>query len=380
MRKFFLPLLFVFLFHGVAFSGGKHPSKESQEIRVLLSSYSSDLELSVHGSFSLIGPQDKVFLQRKRGASMKFKTKMGKLYLGKKKLGVTSVWVIPTKEGTLRFRGNRYRGKARIFVDKKGKLSLINVLNVEDYLKSVVAGEVSPKWPKEVLKAQAVAARTYAYYHMVKNKDLPAQITSPLAQNYQGMKKENKATNDAVKLTRSQVLYYRKYLFPTFFHSTCGGGTEFPQNVWPLEFKIPEVVPCDYCKESPHFRWEAKLTFNEIERKFKDAGKPIPPLVSIYPSKISKNRSHITEITLVTRKKEISMRINEFRHILGFNLIKSSKFKINSQKNRIAFNGWGWGHGVGMCQWGAKTLAQDRKSYRKILSYYYPGCRLKKVL
>ncbi len=382
MKKLIQLLLLWSLFISVPYSAwgaGSPPSERGEQIRVLLSSHSKQIELSVESPYSVYSESRHLLAKKARGQTLLFTQKKGDLYLGKKKLATSSVLVVPKQDGSLKFKGNRYRGVARVEINSKNKIALINQLKLEKYLKSVVAGEVAPLWPQETLKAQAVAARTYAYYHMVKGKDKSVDITSPLAQNYQGIKKEHRATNQAVRATSGQILYYRGYLFPAFFHSTCGGGTEFPQNVWSLDFKIPEVVPCDYCKDSPHFQWSKKFDLKEVEQKFIQAGHSVHGLLNIYPARISKNRSHVTEIGLLTSDGEKTFRTNEFRRILGFNEVKSAKFKVAKRGDSVLLNGWGWGHGVGMCQYGAKSLAKEETNYRKILSYYYPGCRLKRV-
>ncbi len=381
MKSIFKILLIFFLFssHFSAWGAGSSASHPGAQVRVLLSSSSADLDLVIDGPYSLFSQKRELLLQKAKGEALRLTQKQNQLFLGDKNLQLDSLLIVPMKDGTLKFKGNRYRGVAKVLIDPNGKLTLINILKLEDYLQSVVAGEVSSQWPTEVLKAQAIAARTYAYYHMIKGQDKEMDITSPLAQNYQGIDKEDSKTTDAVEATKGEVLYYHGYLFPAFFHSTCGGGTEFPQNVWSLNFKIPEIVPCDYCKDSPHFKWDKVFSTQEIETKFRQAGYPIAQLQNIYPSKISKNRSHITEIALLSSQGEKTFRINEFRRILGFNSVKSAKFKVLKKNELFFLQGWGWGHGVGMCQWGAKTLASEDKNYRKILSYYYPDCHLKKV-
>lgn len=371
------------MFNGLAssYGAGSPPSQRSVQIRVLLSSHPKQIDLAVENPYSIYSESNQLLVKKASGRKLVLTQNKNKIYVGKKNLNQTSILIVPKREGTLKFRGNRYRGIVKVRISaKKGKLELINILKLDDYLKSVVAGEVAPRWPKETLKAQAVAARTYAYYHIVKNKEKSVDISSPLAQNYQGIAKEHERSTEAVNATKGQVLYYDGNLFPAFFHSTCGGGTEFPQNVWSLNFKIPQVVPCDYCKESPHFQWNKRFSLAEIEKKFTQAGYTVNGLYNVHPAKISKNRSHITEIALTSSKGEKKFRINEFRRILGFNNVKSSKFKVSNQGGAIVLKGWGWGHGVGMCQWGAKTLAKEDKNYKNILTYYYPDCRIKRII
>jgi len=372
-----LSLLLVLI--GTAFSAGMSPRKKSQPVRVLLTSKKSEIELKVKSGFTILTQNKKILQRKRRGAHLNFKIKNRQLVLGEKELRVKRVRVIPRKDGALQFGQNQYRGEAHLFIGSKGKLTLVNVVDLEDYLKSVVPGEVAAKWPKEALKAQAVAARSYAAYHMKKNKLRSSDIQSPLAQNYRGIKKEHSKTSKAVDATRGQVLTFRGYLFPTFFHSTCGGLTELPQNVWTLDFKIPENRRCKYCKDSPHYQWNLSLTKSEIEKKFKEAGKPLWGLKKIVPSRMSKSKKHITEITCVTASGKKRFRINEFRRIIGFNIIKSSRFKTKNKRDQIVFSGSGWGHGVGMCQWGARGMAKKRKKYKKILSHYYPKAKVKKV-
>lgn len=358
------------------------PKKQGKEIRVLLADKQEKIELKVEGSFSLWSAAKKgILLSTRMKGPLQFRSEAGRLKLGKKDLAVPDATLLPSEAGGFTYQGKKYRGMAKLFVNPDGKVALVNVLDLEDYLKSVVAGEISASWPDETLKAQAIAARTYATYHLIRNQGKRAHITSPLAQNYQGLDQEEPRTTAAVAATQGQVLLYKGYIFPTFFHSTCGGGTEFPQNVWPLHFKLPEIVPCDYCKDSPYYRWKVSLTVDEIEKKFKEAGVPVHSIESVYPSKISKNRVHVTEVTLVDdSKEEKKVRVNDFRRVLGYNVVKSARFKMDQEGDRVVLRGWGWGHGVGLCQWGSRAMAQQQQqTYRDILKFYYPGSELKKV-
>lgn len=375
-----LATLFFLSTHSV-FSAGLAPKKKSKEIRILLQDNADQLTLRVDGPFSLWDCAKKSqLLSKRKGTTLQFQAQGGILTIGKKSLDASDVILFP-KDGSLtRFNGKKFRGRIRITVDGGSKLDCINVVDLEEYLKSVVGGEISAGWPAEALKAQAIAARTYAYYHLLRNHDKSAHLNNPLAQNYQGVEQEDSRTTGAVEETRGAVLNYRGYLFPSFFHSTCGGGTEFPQNVWPLHFRLPEIVPCDYCKASPYFRWQVSLSLQEMEQKFKEAGISVEgKLASLYPSRISKNRVSVTEVMLVTDRGEKAVRVNDFRRALGYNFIRSARFKVNTEEERAVFTGWGWGHGVGMCQWGARELALQQHSCRDILRYYYPGCTVKRV-
>ena len=288
---------------------------------------------------------------------------------------------IKFKSNLLRLNGKKYSGNFKIFRIKKN-IFVVMSIGMEDYVRGVLPGEMPSNWPIEALKAQAILARTYGHYHLLHHKkyyDLGSNINFQIFSGNVGIDQE---VIKAVKATRHLVLTYSNYPIVVFYHSTCGGMTESAENVWGKGYPYLVSKKCDYCKSSPYYTWSYTFTMEEF--------------VNILNKKKGSNFSYITDIQ--SEGKTSSHRVknflfinndtgekleiggNDFRMIMGPNKIKSLLVTgISIDGFNITFNGKGFGHGVGMCQYGAKTLAKNGKNYIDILNFYFPGTTLKSI-
>jgi stage II sporulation protein D len=268
--------------------------------------------------------------------------------------------------GDLLVSGNRYSGEIEIWKGKSG-LYLINELQLERYVKSVVSSEIGLNWDIEALKVQAVISRTYALYKISLNNNVNYDITSTvLHQVYKGTTFDQKISS-AVKKTLGEVLTYNGKLIESLYHSTCGGRTENPEEVFSTSYPYLKSVESDYCKISPYWIWERKIPIEEIENKLNISG--INELaISSYTTT---NRVKTLEITHRTGK--LLIKASELRKTLGWKRLPSTKFTVTRDKSYIIFEGKGYGHGVGLCQWSALGMARSGMNYKEILAYYYPG-------
>ncbi len=274
-----------------------------------------------------------------------------------------------------RFNNRKYTGNL-LLVLRNEYLWYINILDVEKYLEGVLPNEISPKWNLEVIKAQAIAARSFAYYIMKNNKNNLYDLTdSTFSQVYRGFGNESNVFNKAVKDTRNLVMVYRNEIVEAFFHSACGGHTESAEKVWGKKLPYLRGVTCNYCKNSPYYRWTAKFKKTEILTLLKKAGYFFSDIRAIVPARRSVSGRWI-EVKIIGRKNRKIIQGNKFRIILGIRKLKSTKFRVRRYKDYFEFIGNGWGHGVGMCQWGAKTMAEKGYKYYQILRYYYRGVRI----
>lgn len=280
----------------------------------------------------------------------------------------------------LRVNGRRYRDGIKILLNSKGNLNVINELGVEGYLYGVMTREVSPEWHIEALKAQAVVSRTYVMKNLGKygkeGFDLSATITS---QVYGGVESEDPRTSKAVDLTQGQVITYRGELIKSFFHSNCGGHTEDVTNVWEGEERFPYLrgKVCYFCKKSHQYYWEKTIKKKMLEQKLNENGYNVGEIKRIRILGRSSS-GRVTYLKIYHQRGRLKIRASTFRMVMGPNLIKSTLFAMEHFGNRIKFYGRGWGHGVGMCQWGAKGMAERRANYRQILQYYYPQTKIEK--
>jgi stage II sporulation protein D len=234
-------------------------------------------------------------------------------------------------------------------------------------------------WNDEALKAQAVASRTYSYYHLLKNRnknifDLDATTNF---QVYKGISTESSSTTQAVTETSGIIMIYNYEPIVAYFHSTSGGKTSDDRDVWPgSDLPYLESVECKYSENSPHYHWTAELSVDEIGNalipKFKRIGK-------IQKISFKKNNDRVVEVTIIHSNGSIKMNGNEFRLLLPSGKLKSTYFSARQDKKILHISGRGWGHGVGMCQWGAKGRGEKGIKYDKILSHYYKDIQFKKI-
>jgi len=276
----------------------------------------------------------------------------------------------------LRYNGAPYRGSIEI-CQSEGKILVINRVTVREYLMSVVPGEIPSKWGREALKAQAVAARTYCYthlYHAAGRRTLYDLSSTTDSQVYRGMNVETPETTEAVAATDGEILTYGDRPIVAYFHSTCGGKTSDAKFVWEhSDLPYLRSVECSYCAASPKFAWQTRLSREEVRSAFT---RRYPTISSIKGITLKKKHGRVVAVSVRHSRGTIVLRGNEFRLLFQPDRIKSLMFSSRVSGRDLIITGYGWGHGVGMCQWGAKGMADRGFSYREILAHYYSGVSL----
>lgn len=274
--------------------------------------------------------------------------------------------------------GKPYRGLAELTAADGGIL-VVNQLPLEEYLVGLINCEISSAWPIEAVKSQAIIARTYALSKKMARMNSSYHLeSSVMDQVYEGCLIEDSRAHRAVFETAGEVLTYNGGIIQAFYHSSCGGRTEASENVWGNPFSYLKGVECQYCLASPTATaWESKLSISDIEERLRTAGHKVYGLTEIKPGALN-SRGRLKQVVLVASKGGVAISGEQFRKAIGYGVIKSTRFTIKNSKNEISFSGSGNGHGVGLCQWGAKQRALDGFGSGEILSYYYPGTVLKK--
>ena len=267
--------------------------------------------------------------------------------------------------GDLLVMGSHYTGNIDVWRGDGG-LYLINELPIEDYVKDVVAAEVNPNWEMEALKTQAVISRTYAVYQKRMNGDSVYHIASSvLNQVYKGNNPDVRVSY-AVAETCGEILTFDNRPIEAFYHSTCGGKTENPEEVFGKSYPYLKSVESK-CDMSPYSSWEKRIQFSEIEKALDISGiKGIS--IDSYTSTGRVKKLDITDTSGMT-----TISATDFRKALGWSRLPSTNFKITIDGDLVIFAGKGYGHGVGLCQWGALQMAREGKNYKEILSFFYPG-------
>jgi len=277
--------------------------------------------------------------------------------------------------GFVQINGKGYRGHLEVYPSDKGLL-VVDEMLLEDYLVGLINCEISSQWPMEAVKAQAVVARTFALFQKQARKNLLYHLESTVYdQVYGGSDVEDSRAARAVEETRGEVVSNNGKIIQAFFHSSCGGHTEASENVWSVKLPYLRGVECTYCMKSPSVLWEQALPPKKIESLLRSAGYNVTGLQRIqaksrYPS------GRIADLEIFSANGTVSIPAVAFRKTLGYGVIRSTDFEVKLVDNDFVFVGTGYGHGVGLCQWGAKQRAEEGFSYREILSYYYPGTRV----
>ncbi|MDF0645079.1 MAG: SpoIID/LytB domain-containing protein [Nitrospira sp.] len=261
-------------------------------------------------------------------------------------------------------------------IRRGGGALVINQVDLEEYVKGVVPAEVNSSWHPEMLKAQAVAARTYALYQQMLSASRDYDVVASVQdQVYRGKQGIDGAVVKAVEETRGLVLTYQGAPIYAAFSSTAAGLTEDAVNVWSKDYPYLKGVECPFDLASPYYQWTASFRRELLEQNLRQQGFPIGTITALTPSSFSRG-GRVATLRVVHTEGELILRGEELRKAVGYMVVPSTQFTVESVESEIVLSGYGAGHAVGMCQWGAKELAELGYPFSTILSYYYPDTQL----
>ncbi len=275
----------------------------------------------------------------------------------------------------LRIGNRKVDGRVRLLA-RKGELLAVAVMPIEAYVAAVVSREAPPRFHPEALAAQAVAVRTYVVGVAAKPRDPAYDVVGTVEdQVFGGMDGVAPVYREAADRTRGVVVRYRGEIARTVYHSTCGGRTEDAGSVWGKDVPYLRALSCDDCADSPVYRWEYRMPEAEGRHVAKALGVPAGKDLRIdVTARTPTGRASRVGISSAGVSREV--RAVEFRKAAGYAKVRSLKMEIASVAGELRFTGKGWGHGVGMCQFGANGMARRGAGYREILARYYPGTEL----
>ncbi len=294
-------------------------------------------------------------------------------------------WIEPTDGGAVFIDGKWYRGRAKV-VATSGGVSAVNYVDLEQYLYSVVGSEMPTNWPIESLKAQAVAARTYALYQREHSANTVFDVGDTTAwQVYKGLEEETQSTQVAVNSTVGQVLTYNGRIVEAVFHSSSGGHTENVEDVWSSPRPYLVGVP-DFDQSAPVYQWVETVSADALRAM-------IPGVGTILNFEITSDqrspRGRVNAVRVVGDRGSRVLTGNEVRRLLS---LRSTLFSVMPQLGPVAsagnlptssvsfqFMGRGFGHGIGMSQWGAYQMAQQGYNHQQILGHYYQNTVLSRI-
>lgn len=256
-------------------------------------------------------------------------------------------------------------------------IAVVNELSLDDYVVGVLRGEVGERWPAEALRAQAVVARTYAAYQRMLNAAKPYHIVASVAhQMFVGRPPPTSAAWAAVNETSGQVLRWEGEVFPAFYHAESGGFTEDPRTVFAAR-NMPALKPvrCDFSAGSPHYYWNLDMKLADLTEIMRRNEVAVGTVTAIdVTERTSSLRA--SSVTIRGTRGSARLRGNDFRRMVGYETLRSTLFAVALDGDIAHFTGRGYGHGVGMCQWGAKGMAEQGYTARQIVEYFYPGAVL----
>lgn len=370
-------LLTLFTFHGGNVEAAIPPPSSlsnTREVRILLGTFKR---------FSLTGVDLQLNVQQFEGDSafqIRCRSAANSSYI---EFGAgTSVGHLDifSPTGFLRINGKLYRNRIRV-VASGNECLVINTLSLEKYLAGLITKEMAPSWPLEALKAQAVASRSYAIYQAGQNKRRAFDMESTTQdQVYDGAASETARSTQAVEETAGMVLFSGSSPLKAYFHANCGGMTETPDSVWGTDAGkfLPVVCPYHHRKETKK-RWTVHVTKTQLKRALSKISGFLPSffrLAKLEAGAPNPNQRLNDVVVSDVQGNSLLLPANAFRNALGNTKVKSTAFHIEKEGEGYKIVGTGFGHGVGMCQIGARAMAQEGKSYRDILRLYYPLAKI----
>jgi stage II sporulation protein D len=370
--KSFLIILF-------CFSCRLSQAVEETIVRVAVFQNVSKISLDINTAFefkSIDGSQ--VLFSSPKARGLVIKPMQGGFLTGEDKINVERLVINRLDDGFISVNGRLFRGHIRLINTGALTFSVVNFVESEDYIRGVLYHEISHLWPFETIKAQAVVARTFALKEAKLNKNKDFDLTNDVySQVYGGRTSERWRTNKAVEATKGEVLIFKDELLSAFYHATCAGHTEDANLVWGIDAAPLKGVVCTFCQYSPHFRWDVALPLKQVEDKLKKAGFKVSGIkgINILGRSIS---NRILKLSISSSSGDLELSGKQLREILGANILRSTNFEVRLKGATVFFDGFGWGHGVGLCQWGAYFMGKRGFTYRQIIEYYYPGVKLEK--
>lgn len=295
----------------------------------------------------------------------------------------TDTRLIPVAGARIRVGSNFYRGALILRLDPGQTVTVVEEASIEDYLEGVLPHEMDPNWPLEALKAQAVVARTFTLANMGKFRKEGFDLTADTrSQVYKGMTAVNENVRAAVRQTRGEVLGWNGKLLRVYYHACCGGATTDVGAAWSTDGEIPRPlkgVRDPWCAASPHMKWIAYFAWADLTAAISERHMLNSPLKNLRIG--ARDAAGYVRTFLVRAGGDtVEIKASELRGALGAGEMKSVRIKsVSLLKKGVEFLGGGSGHGVGLCQWGARLQADKGRNYGQILSFYFPGSVLSEV-
>ncbi|NEZ65479.1 SpoIID/LytB domain-containing protein [Leptolyngbyaceae cyanobacterium CCMR0082] len=340
------------------------------ELRIAIRNSANQVQIGASTTGVIRDNRGQAILQLPELQSISVDTNGGRLELtdGYSDFGqANTFWLEPSNDGVVWIGDRWYRGRVKL-IPSNGGVTAINYVDIDDYLYSVVGSEMPASWPQEALRSQAVAARSYAMYHKSKANGQSYDLKSTQAsQVYKGLEGEAASTQSAVDATHGKVLTHGGKVIEAVFHSSSGGHTENSEHVWSQAVPYLKGVP-DFDQNAPVYSWRAQFSLEEVGARI-----GYPGIIQAVEVLSRSPQGRANRMSIIGDAGALTITGNTFRQKLG---LRSTKFDLAVSPTSISVAGNGFGHGIGMSQWGARGMAERGQQYRDILTHFYNGTRL----
>jgi len=285
-------------------------------------------------------------------------------------------------------KGNQYRGAMKLVPSPwNSNVTLVNVVPMETYLQGVVPSEIVPSWHADAIRAQAVAARTYAYFHKNSYRSSGYDVTDDTrSQVYRGSSVETTATNNAIKDTAGEIITYGGKAIDAVFHSSGGGYTENSENVWGTQVPYLRGVK-EFYTGNP---WTKTVSLSTFIKSMANMGYNVGAVKNIKLSHLRIGQAHkandrgisgrVKSITLIGKKGTRTVPGEKIEILYG---LDSALYDFSIKGKNLVITGYGYGHGLGLSQWGAEEMAEKyargKDYYKTILTHYFTGTKIEKL-
>jgi len=384
-----------------------------RDVRVALATAAPSPGVAATGAWRIFDDRESVLLRGRPGEAWTLEQRSGQLRAVRSD-GYASAWRLAPlvlradqNDDFVLFNGRRYRGVMRFFPADDGVgLMVVNVLAVEQYLRGVVPLEIGggrTAAEQAAVEAQAVAARSYTFVRLAAAGGSAARhtnydvVASTADQVYGGAEAERGFSDAAVAATSGLVLKYGGRTVDAPYSASCGGETASAEEVWRTGGaaylrRVSDRIPGTqryYCDPAPRFAWTKTLESSELDaalRQYLRAYVNVPPAGPGHAFKVTVETrtpsGRVARLLIETDAGRFALRGNDVRYVLrtpGGEILNSTYFSVEPETGpggvlrRLVIRGNGWGHGIGLCQWGAIGRARAGQDYRTILRTYYPG-------
>jgi len=373
-------------------------------IRVLLSTSRNPPAVSSSGGLILTDVGGSLISRGERNAVWRFEHE-GRKVRAVRPDGVGTVWtnspmlVRAVSGALLTVGGSPYRGDLAVYGTDTGVV-VVNVVKIDEYLRGVVPLEIGTRSDADsaAVQAQAITARSYAFIHLSNDASRMYDVTGgELDQVYRGVAAESPVGSQAVESTRTLVLKYAGRVVNAPYHATCGGSTAAASEVWrtddePFLHSVSDRIPGTnryYCDIAPRFQWTKTLEASALNAallqylaNYVQVPNKVPGIARDVGVASRTASGRVGTLAITTSRGNFVLRGNETRYVLrapGGEILNSTNFSVETTHaadgsvSRLVIRGSGYGHGIGMCQWGAIGRARAGQDFKTILRAYYPG-------